>query len=165
LSALIDHITELAKTSGRAGLIIDCTSSDLVARQYPHWLYRGLHIATPNKKAFSGELGLWRELVKATTKKPGIPYPLCFHESTVGAGLPVISTLKDLLLTGDKIIRIEGVFSGTLSYLFNEFSAAATVTNNNDNVAGGRKFSEIVKDAKDKGYTVIYKIYFVSCDE
>ena len=67
-----------------------------------------------------------------------------FYETTVGAGLPIISTLKDLIKTGDKIIGIEGVFSGTMSYLFNELS---------DDIP----FSEIVKDAKIKGYTYYSK--------
>jgi hypothetical protein len=68
-----------------------------------------------------------------------------YGESTVGAGLPILSTLKDLVETGDEIEKIEGVFSGTLSYNFNEFSK----------VEGGNvKFSEVVKVAKDLGYTV-----------
>lgn len=58
----------------------------------------------------------------------------------MGAGLPVIATLKHLKETGDKIKRIEGIFSGTLSYIFNEFGADQT-------------FSDIVKTAKEKGYT------------
>lgn len=61
-------------------------------------------------------------------------------QATVGAGLPVIATLKHLLETGDKVVRIEGILSGTLSYIFNEFKA-------------GDNFSDIVKIAKEKGYT------------
>jgi len=68
-----------------------------------------------------------------------------YGESTVGAGLPILSTLKDLVETGDEIEKIEGVFSGTLSYIFNEFSKVE---------GGDVKFSEVVKIAKDKGYTV-----------
>ena len=68
-----------------------------------------------------------------------------YGESTVGAGLPILSTLKDLVGTGDEIKKIEGVFSGTLSYIFNEFSKVE---------GGDVKFSEVVKIAKDKGYTV-----------
>lgn len=63
----------------------------------------------------------------------------------MGAGLPIIQTLKDLVATGDEIEKIEGVFSGTLSYIFNEFSKPE---------GGDVKFSEVVKVAKDKGYTV-----------
>lgn len=65
---------------------------------------------------------------------------LSLLQATVGAGLPVVATLKHLLETGDKIFRIEGVFSGTLSYIFNQFTT-------------GKRFSEIVTAAKDKGFT------------
>lgn len=68
-----------------------------------------------------------------------------YGESTVGAGLPILSTLKDLVETGDEILKIEGVFSGTLSYIFNEFSKVE---------GGDVKFSKVVKVAKDLGYTV-----------
>ena len=70
--------------------------------------------------------------------------PLVYQESTVGAGLPVISTLKDLVATGDRIHKIEGVLSGTMSYIFNEFSPASGSTT---------KFSEIVSVARQNGYT------------
>jgi len=65
-------------------------------------------------------------------------------ESTVGAGLPIISTLKELLMTGDKVHKIEGVFSGTMSYIFNEFSTGKSE---------GSSFSSIVSVAREKGYT------------
>lgn len=64
-----------------------------------------------------------------------------FYEATVGAGLPIISTLQDLVESGDHVGKIEGIFSGTLSYIFNEFGS------------GTAKFSEVVKEAKEKGYT------------
>ncbi|KAH7859509.1 hypothetical protein Vadar_002006 [Vaccinium darrowii] len=67
-------------------------------------------------------------------------YTHYFYEATVGAGLPIISTLQDLLGTGDKILQIEGIFSGTLSYIFNKF-------------IGTRAFSELVMEAKKAGYT------------
>ncbi|GER30601.1 aspartokinase-homoserine dehydrogenase [Striga asiatica] len=67
-------------------------------------------------------------------------YTHYFYEATVGAGLPIITTLQGLLETGDKILRVEGIFSGTLSYIFNNF-------------VGARTFSEVVKEAKEAGYT------------
>lgn len=70
---------------------------------------------------------------------------MVYHESSVGAGLPVISTLKDLVATGDKVTRIEGVFSGTMSYLFNTFSPVS-----NDS---GQSWSQIVAKAKAAGFT------------
>ena len=65
----------------------------------------------------------------------------------MGAGLPILSTLKDLLDTGDEVHKIEGVLSGTLSYIFNEWSTPKGST---------KKFSEIVKIAKEQGYTVSF---------
>lgn len=61
-------------------------------------------------------------------------------QGTVGAGLPIISTLKNLIDTGDEVLQIEGILSGTLSFIFNSFGA-------------GKTFSQVVTDAKEKGYT------------
>jgi aspartokinase/homoserine dehydrogenase 1 len=117
-------------------VIIDCTASAAVAANYGMWLKRGIHIVTPNKKANSGTMPYYRELQEAG-RAAGTHY---LYEATVGAGLPVIQTLRDLRETGDEITRIEGIFSGTLAYLFNVFD-------------GRESFSSIVRDAKAKGYT------------
>ncbi|KAJ1554967.1 hypothetical protein HK096_010972 [Nowakowskiella sp. JEL0078] len=124
-------------------VVVDCTSSDFVAKKYPAWLELGLHLVTPNKKGFSGDIGLFKKLKELSSS--GTRRPLVYHESTVGAGLPIISTLNDLVRTGDEIVKIEGIFSGTLSYLFNNFSSAS--------IASPQKFSNIVTVAKDSGYT------------
>ena len=96
---------------------------------------KGISVVTPNKKAFSSSLQLWNEIFDNVT-----PSSLVYHESSVGAGLPVISTIKDLVGTGDQITKIQGVFSGTMSFLFNTFAPAS----------GGSsgKWSEIVAQAK-----------------
>ena len=117
-------------------VIIDCTASADVAGNYRDWLARGIHIVTPNKKANSGALPEYRAL-KEAARAAGTHY---LYEETVGAGLPVIHTLRDLRETGDDITRIEGIFSGTLAYLFNVFD-------------GKESFSSIVHAAKLKGYT------------
>ncbi|HEY8507447.1 MAG TPA: bifunctional aspartate kinase/homoserine dehydrogenase I, partial [Steroidobacteraceae bacterium] len=117
-------------------VIIDCSASEEVARRYPEWMERGIHVVTPNKKANSAELGFYRRLQEAR-RAHGAHY---LYETTVGAGLPVIQTLRDLLQTGDEITSIEGIFSGTLAYLFNVYD-------------GKTAFSEIVRDAKQRGYT------------
>jgi aspartokinase/homoserine dehydrogenase 1 len=117
-------------------VIIDCTASADVAANYRAWLARGIHIVTPNKKANSGALPYYRALQEAR-RAAGSHY---LYEATVGAGLPVIQTLRDLRETGDDITRIEGIFSGTLAYLFNVFD-------------GTESFSSIVRAAKLKGYT------------
>jgi aspartokinase/homoserine dehydrogenase 1 len=117
-------------------VVIDCTASAAIAGQYRDWLSRGIHIVTPNKKANSGTLPYYRSLQDAK-RDAGTHY---LYEATVGAGLPVIQTLRDLRGTGDDITQIEGIFSGTLAYLFNVFD-------------GSESFSSIVRAAKAKGYT------------
>jgi aspartokinase/homoserine dehydrogenase 1 len=125
------HVDHLPHT-----VIIDCTADESVAQHYADWLRAGIHVVTPNKKANSGPLGYYESL-KEARKQGGSSY---LYEATVGAGLPVISTLRDLRETGDKIASVEGIFSGTLAYLFNVYD-------------GKTPFSQIVKDAKAKGYT------------
>ena len=117
-------------------VILDCSASAAVAEHYPGWLTAGIHIATPNKKANSGPLELYSRVLGAR-RAAGSHY---LYEATVGAGLPIITTLRDLRETGDEIHRIEGIFSGTLAYLFNVWDGSAP-------------FSSIVRDAKAKGFT------------
>jgi bifunctional aspartokinase / homoserine dehydrogenase 1 len=117
-------------------IIIDCSSSADVADRYPGWLASGIHIVTPNKKANSADLEFYARLHAA--RRAGSAHYL--YEATVGAGLPVIQTLRDLRDTGDEIRRIEGMLSGTLSYLFNVWD-------------GSEPFSSVVRSAKARGYT------------
>ncbi|KAH7928579.1 hypothetical protein BV22DRAFT_1147097 [Leucogyrophana mollusca] len=125
---------------GQKVVLVDNTSSDSVAALYPSFLQAGVDVITPNKKAYSGDLKLYEDILKASLDT-GARF---LNESTVGAGLPVISTLKDLVATGDKVKKIEGVFSGTMSYIFNNFSTGE---------AGGPSFSSVVSVAREKGYT------------
>ena len=117
-------------------IIIDCSASADVAARYPGWLASGIHIVTPNKKANSADLEFYARLYDA--KRQGGAHYL--YEATVGAGLPIIQTLRDLRDTGDAIRRIEGMLSGTLAYLFNVWD-------------GKEPFSAVVRAAKAKGYT------------
>ena len=117
-------------------VLIDCTASQDVANRYAGWLERGIHVITPNKRAHSGPAAYYHELKRIA--RSGNTHFL--YEATVGAGLPVINTLKDLVVTGDDIERISGIFSGTLAYLFNVFD-------------GTQPFSEIVREARARGYT------------
>ena len=117
-------------------VIVDCSASPDVAGRYAHWLAQGIHVVTPNKKANSAEYGYYQHLQQAR-RLAGAHY---LYEATVGAGLPVIQTLRDLRETGDEIRRIEGIFSGTLAYLFNTWD-------------GSEPFSAIVRSAKALGYT------------
>jgi bifunctional aspartokinase / homoserine dehydrogenase 1 len=117
-------------------VLIDCSADAEVALHYRDWLAAGIHIVTPNKKANSGTLAYYESL-KVARRESGANY---LYETTVGAGLPVIQTLRDLRETGDEITRIEGIFSGTLAYLFNVYD-------------GTTPFSSIVREAKQRGYT------------
>jgi aspartokinase/homoserine dehydrogenase 1 len=117
-------------------VIIDCTASELVASKYRDWLARGIHVITPNKKAFSGPYEEYRAL-QVAADEGSAHY---FYETTVGAALPVITTLCDLIYTGDAVHSVRGILSGTLAYLFNVYD-------------GSRPFSEIVREARDNGYT------------
>ncbi len=80
-------------------VVVDNTSSDVVASLYPHFLSRGLSVVTPNKKAYSSSLELYKQIFTASTESG----TKVLYESTVGAGLPIVSTLKDLIQTGDKV--------------------------------------------------------------
>jgi aspartokinase/homoserine dehydrogenase 1 len=117
-------------------VILDCSASADVAAHYPRWLAAGIHVVTPNKKANSGPLALFTQ-VQDARRAGGSHY---LYEATVGAGLPIIQTLRDLRETGDEIRRIDGIFSGTLAYLFNVWD-------------GQQPFSAVVRDAKVNGYT------------
>lgn len=117
-------------------IVVDCSASQEVANRYVDWLRSGIHVVTPNKRAHSGALAVWDELVQVSRRHN----THFLYETTVGAALPVIGTLRDLRQTGDEIVSIEGILSGTLAYLFNVFD-------------GTRPFSEIVREAREKGYT------------
>lgn len=142
LLSLPELTTYLSSAPGKS-ILVDNTSNQDIADAYPSFLRAGVSIVTPNKKAFSGPLKLWTDIFSAVDASNG--QAMVYHESSCGAGLPVISTLKDLVATGDSVTRIEGVFSGTMSFLFNTFAPA-------DGQAKG-KWSEIVSQAKDAGYT------------
>ncbi len=117
-------------------VLIDCTASDDVSGLYSAWLESGIHVITPNKRANTSALEYYRRLRQAN-RTVGAHY---LYETTVGAALPIIQTLRDLVQTGDEIFEIEGIFSGTLSYLFNSFD-------------GSRTFSTLVAQARELGYT------------
>ncbi len=116
-------------------LIVDCSGSDAVAARYPEWLAMGIHVVTPSKHAGSGDWSRYCA-IRDAEKHGG----LFRYEASVGAGLPVIQTLRSLLDTGDTLTGIEGVLSGTLAWLFNRYDGSAP-------------FSELVAEARALGYT------------
>ncbi len=117
-------------------VFVDNTASPEVASVYAEVLDASVSVVTPNKIAASEEYVQFQNL-RTLAKKRNVIY---LYETNVGAGLPVISTLKDLKASGDKIIRIEAILSGTLSYIFNTFD-------------GSESFSTVVRQAKAAGYT------------
>lgn len=116
-------------------VFVDCTASRAVADAYETLLRSGVAIVTANKIALSGSMGLYLRLRQAARRGNGM-----FAETTVGAGLPVLRPLADLVATGDAIDRIEGVLSGTVSFLFARLAA-------------GDAFSACVREAFDRGFT------------
>lgn len=116
--------------------IIDCTADQAIADRYAGWLASGIHIVTPNKKAFSGSQAYYESL--ATSARQGRSHFL--YETTVCAALPVIRSIRDLVDTGDRVRSVQGILSGTLAYLFNVYD-------------GTVPFSEILRAARDAGFT------------
>jgi aspartokinase/homoserine dehydrogenase 1 len=133
LQAFAGHI--LAEDLPHA-VIIDCTANQHIAHHYIDFIGKGIHVITPNKHTNAGDLNYYKQL-KALALKMHKHY---LYEATVCAGLPVINTIQDILKTGDQVLKVEGIVSGTLSYIFNE-------------LAKGKVFSEIVKEAKKLGIT------------
>ncbi|HUX41325.1 MAG TPA: bifunctional aspartate kinase/homoserine dehydrogenase I [Rectinemataceae bacterium] len=126
-----------AKTMGLPNsAFVDCTASTEVPLLYPELLKAAVAIVTPNKKGNSGSLAAWRELMD-TVRQTGTTY---LYETTVGAGLPVISTMKDLLVSGDRIIKVEAMLSGTLGYILANFDPE-------------KGLARLVRKARELGYT------------
>ena len=117
-------------------IFVDNTANSAITSHYEKILDSSISISTPNKIATSSAY-LQYERLKYIAKKRGVQF---LYETNVGAGLPVISTLNDLIQSGDRILKIEGVLSGSLSFIFNSFTE-------------GVKFSSVVKQAKELGFT------------
>ena len=116
-------------------IFVDATGSEEVARLYPKLFSHGIHVVTPSKLANTFEQSFFDELhYLAKTHNTHFQY-----ETTVGAGLPVISTLESLLASGDTITEISGVVSGTMTYLFNQLEK-------------GTSFSDAIVSARNLGY-------------
>jgi len=117
-------------------IFVDNTASNLPSQYYQKILSNNIAISTPNKVALSSSFDEYKKLKEISLKK-NVPFNF---ETNVGAGLPVISTLKNLISSGDKVEKIEAVLSGSVSYIFNTFSSS-------------NNFIDIVKDAQAKGFT------------
>ncbi|MCF7862036.1 bifunctional aspartate kinase/homoserine dehydrogenase I [Candidatus Woesearchaeota archaeon] len=130
----IGTLIEFMKSNYSNNVFVDCTASKNIVNYYEQILQDKISIVTPNKIANSSSMELYKkfhDLSKDNTK--------FLYETNAGAGLPVIVLVRDLIDTGDNIEKIEGVLSGTLSYIFNSFK--------------DKNFSEVVREARQKGYT------------
>ncbi|KAB5566806.1 homoserine dehydrogenase-domain-containing protein [Coniochaeta sp. 2T2.1] len=137
----LPKLAEYLASATHKAILVDNTSSQDVADAYPLFLSKGVSVVTPNKKAFSSSYKLWEDMWAASAQSGAKLY----HEASVMAGLPVLSTLRDLVDTGDEVTKIVGIFSGTLSFLFNSFAPTSG--------SGGGKWSAEVTKAKELGYT------------
>ncbi len=133
LSQFVEDIIQLNFANS---VFVDCSASKIVTTYYEKLLNQSISIVTPNKIANTLSLKKYNGLREIARKKNA----KFLYETNVGAGLPVINTLNNLLKSGDRILKIEAVLSGTLSYIFNNFN-------------GYSRFSEVVLKAKAEGYT------------
>ncbi len=116
--------------------IVDCTSDPRIASMYVDFLSAGFHVITPNKKANTSTMAYYRDLRRAALKTRR----KFLYETNVGAGLPVIENLQNLIKAGDKLVAFSGILSGSLSYIFGKLDE-------------GMKFSEATLNARAKGFT------------
>ncbi len=133
IQAFIDQMKAL---NLRNSIFVDNTAHAEIADEYAQILDSSISISTPNKLAASSAYKSYHSL-KQIARKRGVQYRF---EANVGAGLPVLSTLRDLINSGDQILKIEGVLSGSLSFIFNTFKK-------------GVRFSDVVGQARELGYT------------
>lgn len=133
---LIDFIETVERMNLPNTVFIDNTSSEIVVDQYESLFNKNISVVTCNKIANSGSFERYIRL-KRLAKKNNVSF---LYETNVGAGLPIIKTLQDLLISGDRVLKIEAILSGTISYIFN-------------NYVGDRAFAEVVKEAQELGFT------------
>lgn len=133
ISKFVEH---MILENRRNAIFVDNTSSSDVIKEYKNILSNSISISTPNKLGASSIIKDFNQLKKIAAQR-SVVYG---YETNVGAGLPILSTIQDLIKSGDEIQKIEAVLSGSLSYIFNNFN-------------GSQAFSDIVSEAKEKGLT------------
>ncbi|WP_282036335.1 bifunctional aspartate kinase/homoserine dehydrogenase I [Saccharicrinis aurantiacus] len=117
-------------------VMVDCTANQIISELYYDVLNANVSVVTANKIASSSEYSLYQKL-KATALSKGVKF---LFETNVGAGLPIIAPLRDLVMSGDKILKLEAVLSGTLNYIVNTLSE-------------DKPLSAVIQEAKDKGFS------------
>lgn len=133
---LEDFVTQMKAMNLPNCVFVDNTASPIPVPFYQGIFEASISVVTCNKIGNSASFEQYKTF-KDTARKYGVDF---YYETNVGAGLPIIRTLKDLMMSGDKVARIEAILSGTISYIFNHFK-------------GDAAFHEIVKEAQEKGYT------------
>ena len=131
-----EFIKTIQKKNLRNSVFVDVTANDAIATTYPEYLQKSISVVACNKIACSSSYEYYKKLKDLAREFNA----LFLFETNVGAGLPVIGTLNDLLRSGDKVNRIEAVLSGTLNFVFNNYT-------------GEKSFAKIVRQAQDEGYT------------
>src|SRR5665647_839160 len=131
-----EFIATIQKKNLRNSVFIDVTANDAIAKSYPEYLKKSISVVACNKIACSSSYEYYKKLKDLAREFNA----LFLFETNVGAGLPVIGTLNDLLRSGDKVNRIEAVLSGTLNFVFNNYT-------------GEKSFAEVVRQAQAEGYT------------
>ena len=131
-----EFIATIQKKNLRNSVFIDVTANDAIAKSYPEYLQKSISVVACNKIACSSSYDYYKKLKDLAREFNA----LFLFETNVGAGLPVIGTLNDLLRSGDNVNRIEAVLSGTLNFVFNNYT-------------GEKSFAKIVRQAQDEGYT------------
>lgn len=135
--SLIDEVqASLDRASKTSRIVVDATASDAIAERHAAWLAQGIHVVTANKLGAGDSISRWRSITDATLRS-GTIYG---DSATVGAGLPLLRTIRDLRMGGDAILGFAGVLSGTLAWLFDRYD-------------GTQPFSECVREAREYGYT------------
>ncbi|MCE1205514.1 MAG: bifunctional aspartate kinase/homoserine dehydrogenase I [Holophagaceae bacterium] len=133
----LDLLLDSVRTGPPAlSVLVDCSTSGELAARYPDMFDAGFHVVTANKKANSSSQGFYRELRQRSSKR-GLRF---LYEANVGAGLPIIDTVKNLVMTGDRVLRAEGILSGSMSYILGLLGE-------------GVALSEAVRRAKESGFT------------
>jgi aspartokinase/homoserine dehydrogenase 1 len=131
-----EFVADCVAANAPHSIFVDCTASDEIPMYYSRLLELSVAVVTPNKRGFSGSMEFY-DMVRSSAESRRTPL---LHETCVGAALPILGTLKDLVASGDSVISIEAVLSGTLSFIFNSMRA-------------GSCFSQAVRKAKELGYT------------
>lgn len=143
LPAFVEKIKEYNLPNS---VFIDCTSDKEIVQFYESLLDANIAVVTPNKVANSGPYSEYRRLQRTALNR-GVKF---LYETNVGAGLPIINTVQGLMTAGDRFLKIEAILSGTLSFIFNTFGQS---NGSRSDGSGRLSFADVVREAKEKGYT------------